>query len=220
MAVATALGLGCSARPGGSTADDSGSGSQADTGGAGTATGDTTDLTPPVLVAGVIEDDDLIRLTFSEPLAPVDDVDVLSFRMSLGRAKDGTTTYYDPGTYGWSCDCYESDPECPCYDPSFTPFMETLRISPVPDRGEELRLRFSEPVHRQTCRYIDNWNAVTYEAGLFVHFRQRTAALTDLAGNQLEDFGAQWALQDRTYSLDVEGHFPDLNPFVPIPCDL
>lgn len=192
------------------------------------------DVTPPALVAIEFFDPQVLRLTFTEAIASVDDVNPKRFRLSVGRYVNDTyynnyarTIYSDPEVYNRQQYC---EPVCyddyNCYDQCY--YGPLLALDPVDVLADaynptQIVLLLANPITPNLCNLI---NALSGDpdrpAGLLLHYADGGAAqITDLASIPLIGFGATWVKEDGSQYMTVDDlKFPELNPFLPIPCPL
>jgi hypothetical protein len=165
---------------------------------------------PPTLVAAQLIDDTLVRLTFSEPLAAVGDVDPASFRLSWTWSSDYSgayTSYYDPAAALCSATDY-------CID-GYTEVVE-LRCAPGDPTSLILRIEsFPEAI----CNIIDELSSYYQEYGspLLPHFDANIATITDLDGEPLASISPAFVTAPYGY-LEVDGEFPNYAMRIPIQC--
>ncbi|PRP93395.1 hypothetical protein ENSA5_42940 [Enhygromyxa salina] len=174
------------------------------------------DETPPELESARFEDASTVVLRFSEPLAPVDEVDPSShFRLGVAFALDefGYTVYYDlsrhlysvPGQ-GDAADVWE---------------RHGLTIVATIEPGEdpaELRLSLSYPLNPYTCETLAEAAALDIPGGIHLHYAQAAhPRVVDVAGNPLADI-AGWWLPEALSTIE-DGAFPAMaDARMPIPC--
>jgi hypothetical protein len=175
------------------------------------------DETPPEIVDARFEDLDTLIVTFSEPLAPVDDVDPAShFRIGVGFALSGQdqTVYYDlsnhfpygvPGQ-GDLADQWQRHG-----------LTHVGKLEPGDD-PRELRLILTYPMELYTCEILAQAEALGIPSGLHLHYSDAVyPRITDEAGNPLASQGESWVTAGVT-TTTVSGEFPELDPRMPIPC--
>lgn len=190
------------------------------------------DVTPPELIAVEFIDPQILRLTFTEPIAPVDDVNPKRFRLSVGRYQKNDyyddyrrTIYSDPEQYNHQQYCMEV-----CYDYNYCYYQcyngPTLELDPLDVLADaynpaQVVLLLTQPATTNLCNLI---NAISGDperpAGLLLHYADGGAAqITDLVGIPLASFGASWVKEGNNPFMYVDDlKFPELNPFLPIPC--
>jgi hypothetical protein len=174
---------------------------------------------PPELVAADFIPDPYevegrqIRLQFTEPIAPTDEVDPASFRLSVG-------TYYEAhGEYGpqtW----YE-DPMlflCSHTDGCFGRYSEIIDLSCDPEDASAIRITL-DFWHPMICSGID-FIAEHRDPppALYIHYRPGDPAVQDLSGEALAGFGGPWFDFPLTCISYFDGFFPSLDPRISVPC--
>ena len=168
---------------------------------------------PPTLVAAQMIDNTLLRLTFSEPLAAVVDVDPASFRLSWTWSSPGYdgyagyTSYYDPA----AALCGSTD-YCPGQ------YTEVVELRCAPGDPTSLILRV-ENFSQYICGIIDDLSMINpdYTSPLLPHFDAMIGTITDLDGEPLASIGPDFVTEPDVY-LDVEGEFPNYAMRIPIEC--
>lgn len=230
---------------------DSESESETESGSDGTDTSDTSDPTtttsttdvppppppppppdtPPALLAVEALDPQILRLTFTEPMAPVDAVNPKRFRLSAGRFRSeayygyARTLYTDVEVYNHQeyCNenCYEYY-ECyyQCY---YGPNLPVDVLDALPDayNPAQVVLLLSAPITRSLCNFANQFSGnPQIPGGLLLHYADGGAAqLTDLAGLPVVGFGETWVKETDEFTRYVDDlQFPELVPFLPIPC--
>lgn len=206
-----------------------------------TSTTNTTDVppppppppvdVPPALVSIELLDPQILRLTFTEGMAPVDLVNPKRFRLSVGR-------YVPEQLYGYTRTLY-SDVEgynrqeyCNdnCYD-YYECYYQCYYGPPLPIdvldalsdgyNPSQVLLLLSQPVTRSLCNFVNGvaGNPST-PGGLLLHYADGgSSQLTDLAGLPLTGFGETWVKESETNFRYVDDlQFPEMVPFLPIPC--
>jgi hypothetical protein len=167
---------------------------------------------PPTLVAAQLIDNTLLRLTFSEPLAAVDEVDPASFRLSWtfsGPGYDGYegyTSYYDPVAA-----------LCSATDYCTGEYTEVVELRCAPGDPSSLVLRLENfPTH--ICNIINQFsNYYGYTSPLLPHFDAMIGTITDLDGEPLASISPAFVSEPEVW-LDVEGEFPNYAMRIPIEC--
>ncbi len=189
------------------------------------------DNTPPALVDIEFLDPQLLRLTFSEPIAPVDQVNPKRFRLSVSRYSGGdyggTTQYYDPAQFNTGDDCdgscdTDGDVDCePCYQ---GPPSRVYGVDMLPDavNPAQALLQLARPILPSLCKVANGFDGDNL-GGLLLHYADGGAAqITDLAGLPLAPRGKTWVVQAEADSMSViDEEFPEFDPFRPtVPCPL
>lgn len=191
------------------------------------------DTTPPALVAVEFVEPQILRLSFTEALASVEQVNPKRFRLSLSRYQPSANYYYgDPRTNYYELELinYESTCEEVCYQygcyeqcsydgPRVA--VEGYDLLPGTDASQALLL-LTNPVFPVTCNFVEQFSADVPEGargGLLLHYASGgTAQITDTAGLALPSMGIEWIKVDDDFMTVYNANFPDMNPFLPIPC--
>ncbi len=173
---------------------------------------------PPVMIEGRFAQADVVELTFSEALAPVDAVDPEKFRLGMvtlvtekhrGQCERAVSyceistqiTEYGCGYGGYS---YGNDDDA------------TRVTSLELDEDDEtlLRLRIAPPVQQDTCLRLDY---VDISAGIHVFFSAADEpTIEDKSGEKLEDIAPHWVVFGNPTSSALD--FEALEHWQPIPC--
>jgi hypothetical protein len=171
------------------------------------------DIAPPELVsAEIIEPGDVllgiparVRLHFSEPIAPVDQVDPLQFRLGVAFVGDSETLYYDLSHH-----FLDGAPQ-PRHAQTFVVGLE---------RGDDesvLDLELSYVLDEHTCEIIEEARANGIPSEIHMHYRDAEEGVTDLAGNRLAGIGPWWA-ETIAFFGESEGSLDALDPAIPVAC--
>ena len=186
------------------------------------------DVTPPELIDAAFipaspgERPDRLILRFSEPLAPIADVDPAHFRMSSALVIDDLqghdlTVYYDlanhfsEGLPGQAGKLPDLDGPWPRH--AFTNVVGLERG----EADDELIVQLSYPIEIEVCDALDQAAALGNPAGIFVHYAEADyPRITDAAGNSLADIAADWIAANGVAT--APGAFPSLDPALAIPC--
>lgn len=159
------------------------------------APGSAGETDPPVVIGGRFVARDRVQLTFSEALAPPEQVNPRQFRLSMAYSSIDYGAEYASGYY---YDLGGGD--------NYYPPVVVIELEPYADRPEVLALQLSRPVPTELCQDIadmrdsgdvaDPEGPVSNERiGLFLHYTTRgSVGIRDLAGNPLGDMGGEWAL--------------------------
>lgn len=162
-----------------------------------------------------------LLLRFSEPMAPVDAVDPADFRLSLARSVYYTGYY---GQYSWSI---YVDPgvyyNYNYYDPS--PMVVTKVAAGK--KETDILLRFETALDPQVCDWLaqleeilENDPSQQGKVGLFIHYSPGAVPVESLDGEVLSPIGPDWVEYDASFmSVEAPG-WPNLDPQLPIPCNL
>jgi hypothetical protein len=178
------------------------------------------DVTPPELVDARFEDLYTVVLRFSEPIAPVDDVDPAShFRLGTAFVLDDLeggqlTVYYDLSEhFGNGVPGQGGDALGPWQRHGATVVAALERG----DDPHELRLSISYPFYSYICEILTEAAMLDIPAEIHVHYAQAGyPRVTDEAGNPLVDIGAWWV--GDSFATTQPGVFPELDLRLPIPC--
>ncbi len=192
-----------------------------------------TDNIPPALVGIELLDGQILRLTFTEPIAPVDSVNPKRFRMSVARYHPDTyygytrTSYFDPGQFNHDQYCGEvcyDDYYYECYYQCYYGPPIELVVQDVlndPNNPAQLELLLLQPIRPSLCQVADAFTqGGSVPGGLLLHYADGGAAqITDLAGLPLPASGKSWVIdKDSSYIYLDNVLFPEMNPLLPIPC--
>lgn len=190
------------------------------------------DVTPPQLIAVEFIDPQILRLTFTEPIAPVDDVNPKRFRLSVGRYIQNDyygdyqrTVYNDPEQYNQQQYCgevcneyYECYYQC-YYGPPLP--LDALDVLADAYNPAQVVLLLEQPVSNNLCNLVNSLSSDPRRpGGLLLHYADGGAAqITDLAAIPLLGFGETWVKESESNFRYVDNQlFPELNPLLPIPC--
>jgi hypothetical protein len=189
------------------------------------------DNVPPALIAVEFLDPQILRLTFTEAIAPVDQVNPKRFRLSVGNYLNADyygyskTLYFDPAQFNTInyCDysCYD-DYDCyyPCYNGPPTP-VEIADVLPDAVNPAQAVLLLAQPILPSLCSTANSLSAEG-RGGLLLHYADGGAAqITDLVALPLAARGKTWVVQAGEQQLQVNDvQFPEMNPLLPVPCPL
>jgi hypothetical protein len=155
--------------------------------------GQDGDLEPPEILGGRFVARDRVQLTFSEPLAPVDQVNPRQFRLSMAYSARSTQDYGGAGyASGYYYDLAGAD--------NYEPPVVVTSLETYEARPEVLALQLSRPVPVELC--VDMADAASdpvegedVRMGLYLHYTIRgSVGIRDLGENPLGDMGGEWAL--------------------------
>ena len=147
---------------------------------------------PPALVAVELTDPQTLRLTFTEPIAPVDTVNPKRFRLSFA------TGY--AGAYGGQ---------------AYT------RLVNVYYNQSSVLLTLTTPIRPSLCQSLGGSADGNFTRVLHLHYADGgLAQITDLAGLPLPALGEFWVKYDGDSYAYLAPPFSNFNPFLPIPCPL
>lgn len=210
-------------------------------------TGDPTDPLPgvpgpPQLISVSFVDNQTLSLAFNEPMSTPNTLDPMAFRLSIGSGSDGTayypyqyyawTDYIAPhyyngtevcGEYCWPC--YKYDPYCNgryyCYDYCYNqpgPPVRTLTLESDPNDATRILLRLDNGLGSGVCNALELFGP-NYTRGLFLHYSDAYGPMFDTQGEVLASIGPHWAnAPDENFAYTPGEFFPELIPFLPIPC--
>jgi hypothetical protein len=191
----------------------------------------------PGLVGTRMLDRSTLQLTFTEPMAPVEDVDPSAFRLSLASSNAGDfpgTHYSDvampdgicpPTPTVEECCYYECGPGgCveKCAPGSVMASVET--VCPGATDSTVLTLHLRDAISDVTCQglsyfeYFNEQYGKDYGGGLFVHYTDNKIPVTDSQGEALGPISEDWVLDAEPYAYALYEAFPNLDPWLPILC--
>jgi hypothetical protein len=140
-----------------------------------------------VIEAELLGEGEHLRLHFSEPLAPTDNVDPNDFRLSVALA-------YMYKTYAYAY----------YYDAGLVDGEALMAVTAMRGQGDTLELYLDPPFDLGYChelqREVDEMRGepgVRADGGVFLHYAPGDAPITDPQGNQMAAIAAQWVLQKR-----------------------
>lgn len=171
--------------------------------------GSENDREAPRITAARFNGSDRVILHFSEGLEAPDQVNPRQFRVSEAYSTVdhanayASATYYDLATrYGDELPLVFADIEQVAPDE-----LELILNRPIPPMVcENLRLAQEDLAAQAT---VPGAGALETRHGLYLHYTKRgSVGLRDLAGNQLDDFGAAWALHFGTRDMRMGGQAP------------
>jgi hypothetical protein len=184
---------------------------------------------PPRLEAAVENLPGRVILRFSEPLAPIDDVEPSRFRLSFGKTANGRTYYADLGNVGDGYCHYDyencTDGSCEQYpgcefEPTFV-IVESLELQ-APD---EVVLGFAPEWTEFHCRVVQGDPDFVLpefdQSLLYLHYSPGDVEIQDLDGDALGAIAPDWVeMPDELFHEPGWGTLED-GPFhIPTPCDL
>jgi hypothetical protein len=174
------------------------------------------DVTPPELEHAELEDPSTLLLSFSEPLAPVDEVDPAThFRLAAGFVLGEITVYYD-----LSYHFLAGGPDQQAAQVDSWPRHGNSLISGI-ERGDDatqLRLTLAYPLEHYVCDEVSEATALDIPGGIHLHHAEAAyPRVTDEAGNALADNGAWWVSVPGILTTQP-GAFPELDVRLPIAC--
>ena len=186
------------------------------------------DITPPALVAVEFIDPQILRLSFTEAIGPVDEVNPKRFRLSIGRFYENAyygysrTLYNDPDDFNHNLYCVEECNFGSCYEKCYYgPSLELDILDLLADADDPAKIVvfLEQPVTPSLCQLVTNIGG-NGTGGLLIHYADGGASpITDTAGLPLPGTGATWVkIANQTYYTIDNQKFPEQNPFLPIPC--
>jgi hypothetical protein len=143
---------------------------------------------------------------------------------------DSTTGYHDPtGGYDSGYDPSADDGyyALPAPADSLALPIPTLPISDlgitsvrgVDGKPSEVDLVLAGAVSdTPACDALAEHTVDGSKAGIFLHHRSGTGTIEDAAGNPLAAIAAHWVDASAKAYVEVAGDFPNLDPYLPIPC--
>ena len=177
------------------------------------------DDVPPVIEDARFEDPGVLVLSFSEPLAPTDEVTPEThFRLEVAFWLEdlGYTAYYDLSTH-FTGEVPGQSGALPGQWPRHGD-TQVVRIEPGDDPAQ-LRLLLNLPVDPTVCETLLAAEAIDVPAGIHLHYARATSPrITDLAGNELGEIGSWWPIAAPALTTTRDGEFLELDPRMPIPC--
>ncbi len=188
---------------------------------------------PPQLIGARFIDANTVRLKFSEPVTPTASVDPAQFRLSIGVSQNWGgyhgepnyegTSYRDAG-YASTQYCYEY---CDyhtgeCYEycwPIWEVDDKVQAVSLTQVDADELDLTLKPAVAKETCDFMKQIGSYGYvdDIDMFTHYSNNGGAIQDQDGEALQVIAEHWVITPN-HSSYVEGHFPKMDPYIPIPC--
>lgn len=155
---------------------------------------------PPQIVRAEQLTANLLRLTFSERIAPIGDLDPNDFRISA------LNVYVNQASASSSYAYY--------YDWGYQIYAQVLRFVAARAGTIQLDLEFEPAVPQYNCRMVvDGYDysppGVQAKHGLFLHYAAGSIPIADEGGTPLQNFGADWVIQGRAdppqTRLDLHG---------------
>ena len=188
---------------------------------------------PPALVAVELVDPLTLRLSFTEPIAPVDTVNPKRFRLSFATGYAGAyggqpyTRLVDPRYYNFTEYCFPCEPSPPyyyCYDGYYCYYQPSPEITAVDlfnayDDPSAVLVSLSTPIQSNLCQSLGGSSDGNFTRVLHLHYADGgLAQITDLAGLPLPALGKFWLKYDGSSYNYLAPPFANFNPFLPIPC--
>lgn len=173
--------------------------------------GSPDDQDPPTVLGGRFIARDRVQLTFSEPLAPVEQVNPRQFRLSTAYSRIDDQGGYASGYY---YDLGGTD--------SYEPPLVVVSLEVYAERPEVLGLQLNRPIPVERCVQIrDTRKALADEAasgggpmprtqlGVFLHYTARgSIGIRDTANNPMAEVGGAWALHFGARNQSMYGTEP------------
>lgn len=194
------------------------------------------DITPPALVSAALIDPFTLRLTFTEAIAPVDDVNPKRFRLSVARGYYGVyggephVTLSDPRYYnnyytcGPSPGCYDDPESYECYYSCYYSPSSPIEVADVFNHYADpnsVLLALTTPIRPRLCELVEQPPFPGVQHVLHLHYASGgQAQITDLAGLPLPALADGWVKSHEPYYHYSDTQpFTNFNPFLPIPCE-
>ncbi|MFV8756761.1 hypothetical protein ACNOYE_39965 [Nannocystaceae bacterium ST9] len=178
------------------------------------APGSSDDREPPRIVSAHFNGSDRVTLSFSEGLEPPKQVNPRQFRLSEGYSLVNYAAGYPGGAYA---SAYYYDLAARYGDGQ--PLIFTSIEQPEPDQLVLVLNRAIPPPICENIRVAQQDAAAAAAIpdapptktrhALFLHYTKRgSVGIRDLASNQLDDFGGEWALDFGTRDKRLSGQAP------------
>jgi hypothetical protein len=183
--------------------------------GSATTLGCTPDVTPPVIEHAEFEDASTLVVQFSEPVAPVDDVDPSThFRLAAAFVIGESTIYYDL-SYHFLAGGPDQNAQLDGAKRHGNTAIERVERG---DDASSLRLTLAYPLEHYVCDELDQAASLEIPAGIHLHYAEAAwPRIADEAGNPLADNGAWWVPLPGVLTTRP-GAFLELELRLPIPC--
>jgi hypothetical protein len=92
-------------------------------------------------------------------------------------------------------------------------------VRTVDGEPTQLELELASPLgDSPACDALAELTAGGGKGGIFVHHRAGEGSPTDRAGNPMPDVGAHWVVAIAQPYVELQGDFPNLDPYLPIAC--
>lgn len=164
----------------------------------------------PDLVSGEWIDNQTLRLSFSEPIADVSEVDPLKFRISSGGyCKIGGACDPKPGTWYVDLGAYQ-DPQ---------QYTTVTSLQNDPDDGYAIILGLDGTID-SACIKMEEWaqNPDYSDIAFYPTYAPGNLPVVQNAeGGWLAQIAPQW-VQSEANGMVVDGYFENMDPMVGIPC--
>lgn len=97
--------------------------------------------------------------------------------------------------------------------------LDVMSIAAVAGADNQVDLVLAGPItDTSACEAIASLAADSPKVGLFLHYKPGTTPVADPAGNPLAAIGAHWVDGRANAYAELQGDFPRLDPYLPIPC--
>ena len=187
---------------------------------------------PPMVVRAELSGPTVLRLHFSEPLAPLEGFDPQDFRISLGSRYVNTRSYgYGAYKYGGANKNYGAVGYMFAYyyDVGYQFHGQTQQITGFKLDEQQLDLFLAVAIDSEFCRGLEydtrySPPGVHYDNGLFLHYASGSIPIRDEDGAAMPNFGAAWVQAGRAEpptnrrELTGEDAKRALEGLVPIAC--
>ncbi|WP_146157466.1 hypothetical protein [Enhygromyxa salina] len=193
----------------------------------GCGPGDIGDGGPFRITSVDFDGDATITLTFSRPVANVDEIDPNDFRISV--AQTYSVTYTDPqyGSYTYEGSFY-ADIGTFDYGSQYSySRFEILSATLAADNQIRLEGEFSfgsnvcqqlADVEQQLEMYQAQYPGSKADLGMFLHYAAGDIPVLSEKDETIADIGAQWVVTQELYMSNEAYGFPNLQPKLEIPC--
>lgn len=97
--------------------------------------------------------------------------------------------------------------------------LDIASIAAVSADDKQIDLKLALPVtDTYACDALADLAAEATKLGIFVHYKPGGTAITDTAGNPLAAIAPHWIDKRSSAYTELQGDFPHLDPYLPIPC--
>lgn len=143
---------------------------------------------PPQIIRVELLGESLLRLHFSEPLAPIEGFDPNDFRLSFFSVYANQRAGYAYAYY---------------YDFGYQLYGQSLRFTDARLSQTKLDLSFTPSVNLSYCRQFNSspdysQPGIRSDTGLFLHYAAGAIPIHDQGGASLANFGADWVIAGRS----------------------
>jgi hypothetical protein len=170
---------------------------------------------------GPVSDSDPSAASASASASAGDDGDGTTY---YGTADDGYDSGYDPSADGGYEDEGYAQPGPPDGLTRPIPSVEIADLAitsvrAVDGKDREVDLVLAGPItDTDACETVAEFVAEGMKAGIFLHHSDAVATIEDTDGRRLAAIAKHWVgAMDKAY-VEVQGDFPTLDPYLPIPC--